>query len=175
MNTKPTCIIVTGRPGSGKTTLAQKLGEHLRLPVVSRDEIKEGYVVTSGLTHEQLPPDINGVVTDHFFRIVNQYLAGNVSIVIEAAFQHKVWASRLNPVLEVAHLRMVLCELDAETALARRAARRLADPERERFHPEPAGGTGDYDPPRLEVPTLQVDTSGGYRPAFEDIVEFARG
>jgi SpoVK/Ycf46/Vps4 family AAA+-type ATPase len=44
MKRKPKCIIITGRAGSGKTTLAKKLGECLWMPVISRDEIKEGYV-----------------------------------------------------------------------------------------------------------------------------------
>ncbi|HJX91522.1 MAG TPA: AAA family ATPase [Pyrinomonadaceae bacterium] len=92
LNRKPKCIIVTGRPGSGKSTLARKLGERLWMPVLSRDEIKEGYVNTYGVKHTQLPPNTNGLVTDVFFSLVNQYLAGNVSVVIEAAFQHEVEA-----------------------------------------------------------------------------------
>jgi adenylate kinase family enzyme len=59
MSSKPTCIIVTGRPGSGKSTLSKKLGRRLCLPVISRDEIKEGYVNTFGVKHEQLPADTN--------------------------------------------------------------------------------------------------------------------
>src|SRR5688500_9925004 len=88
MNPKPKCIIVTGRQGSGKTTLAKKLGERLWMPVIHRDEIKEGYVSTFGIKHDELPADTNRVVTDFFFRLVNQYLGGNISVVIEAAFQH---------------------------------------------------------------------------------------
>ncbi|MBA4125068.1 MAG: hypothetical protein H0X72_21705 [Acidobacteria bacterium] len=42
MNSKPKCIIVTGRAGAGKTTLSKKLGRQLWMPVISRDEIKEG-------------------------------------------------------------------------------------------------------------------------------------
>src|SRR2546426_6363156 len=41
MSRKPKCVIITGQPGSGKTTLAKKLGERLWMPVISRDEIKE--------------------------------------------------------------------------------------------------------------------------------------
>src|SRR5437016_11861612 len=81
MSRKPKCIIITGQSGSGKTTLAKKLGERLWMPVISRDEIKEGYVNTYGVKHDQLPPDTNGLVSELFFGIVNQYLASNISVV----------------------------------------------------------------------------------------------
>jgi adenylate kinase family enzyme len=67
MNAKPKCIIVTGRPGSGKTTLAKRLSERLWMPVISRDEIKEGYVNTYGVKHDRLPPDSSRLVSDSFF------------------------------------------------------------------------------------------------------------
>ena len=78
MSNKPKCIIVTGRPGSGKTTLARKLAEQLWMPIISRDAIKEGYVNTYGVKHDQLPPDTNMVVSNRCFEIVNQHLAGEM-------------------------------------------------------------------------------------------------
>ena len=45
---KPLLIVVTGRPGAGKTTLAARLSEEWCLPLVSRDRIKEGLVHTEG-------------------------------------------------------------------------------------------------------------------------------
>jgi len=84
MNSKPKCIIVTGRAGSGKTTVSKKLGRQLWMPVISRDEIKEGYVNTFGVKHDQLSPDTDGLVSNFFFDIVCQYLTNKVSIVIEA-------------------------------------------------------------------------------------------
>lgn len=76
--TKPKCIIVTGRPGAGKATICKKLQPRLWMPLVSRDEIKEGYVNTFGVKHDELPADTNGVATNFFFDVVNLYLKNNV-------------------------------------------------------------------------------------------------
>ena len=123
MNRKPKCIIITGRAGAGKTTLAKKLGQRLWMPVISRDEIKEGYVNTFGVKHDRLSPDTDGLVTDFFFAIVNQYLEAQISVVIEAAFQHKVWEPRMPKILELASPLIVLCSADGAVA-ARRHLRR---------------------------------------------------
>jgi predicted kinase len=170
----PALVVVAGRPGAGKTTLAHALARAVRCPVVSRDEIKEGLVRTAGEGGEP-GEDFQRHANDAFFDVLALLLGRGVTVVAEAAFQHKVWAPRLEPLRRVARVRVVLCEVDAGRALARRVGRGLGDPERARFHPEgPAGGTAGYDPPRLAVPTLRVDTSDGYRPAFEAVVEFAR-
>src|SRR5262250_814838 len=134
MNRKPKCIITTGRPGSGKTTLAKKLGERLWMPVISRDEIKEGYVNTRGVKHDQLPPETNGIVSDLFFCLVNQYLAGDVSVVIEAAFQHQVWEPRIPQILELACVLIIVCSVDEAVASQRHLQRGLENPDREFYH-----------------------------------------
>lgn len=36
-----TCILITGIPASGKSTLSRRLGSRLNLPVISKDDIKE--------------------------------------------------------------------------------------------------------------------------------------
>jgi adenylate kinase family enzyme len=100
MTARPKCIIVTGRAGAGKTTLAKELGKRLWMPVISRDEIKEGYVNTFGVKHDELPSDTDLVVTNFFFEIVDQYLTNKISIIIEAAFQHKVWEPRMAKIAE---------------------------------------------------------------------------
>jgi predicted kinase len=180
MKRKPKCIIITGRAGSGKTTLAKKLGECLWMPVISRDEIKEGYVNTFGVKHDQLPSDTNGIVTRIFFEIVKQYLEGKISVVIEAAFQHKVWEPRMAEIVELASPLIVICSLDDAVAARRHLERGLQDPKREFYHGDKRVAeyrkTGEvsspetYTPPKFDVPTIQVSTDGPYTPCIDDLV-----
>ena len=180
MNSKPVCVIVTGRQGSGKTTLARKLGAMLRMPAILRDEVKEGYVNTFGVKHDELPSDANRVVTDLFFHLVEEYLRGGVSVVIEAAFQHPVWWPRLKMINELGSIIIVLCVTDDEVAFHRPIERGLADPERESYHGDNRvvhfKKTGEiltpapYEPPRSDAPTIEVRTDDGYVPPLDEIV-----
>jgi predicted kinase len=185
MNAKPKCIIVTGRPGSGKTTLAGELSRRLYLPKVSRDEIKEGYVSTFGVKHDQLPEDTNGKVNEIFFVTALELLRRNVSIVLEAAFQHKLWDLLVPRITQVVSTFIVICDLDEETSARRHLQRGLSDPNREFFHGDRRVAiyreTGQliigspYAAPHFDVPTFCVSTLDGYTPGIDRIIEFTGG
>jgi predicted kinase len=179
MKQKPKLVIVTGRPGSGKTTLAKELGKILYLPVVSRDEIKEGYVNTFGTKHDELPADTNKKVTEVFFQTLEFLLSNNVSIIAEAAFQHKVWEPEIRRMENSVDQFMIICEVSPELAAERHLQRGLENPQREFFHGDnrvvhykktgvllPAG---DYEPPSVDIPTIKVSTEEGYAPNLKDI------
>jgi predicted kinase len=183
MPDKPKCIIVTGRPGTGKSTLSKELAKLLYMPVISRDEIKEGYVNTFGVRHDELPPDSNKLATETFFDTLSFLLARKISLIAEAAFQHPVWQSRIDSLTTLAKVRFVICSLDSETAAHRHLHRGLNDPNREFYHGdkrvavfreqgilEPAG---DYQSPAFDLPTIQVSTLDGYSPSLNTIRDFA--
>lgn len=175
---KPYLIVVTGRPGAGKTTLAEKISREWCLPLISRDRIKEGYVHTAGTAHDALPQDANLHATRAFFDTLGFLLDRGVSVLAEAAFQHPVWESFLELLSEKAEIVMVICRVDGQLALDRFLERGLADDKRGYFHGDKgvqmlkAGErpvVGTYNEPKLPYKTLLVDTSNGYDPELETL------
>ncbi|MDJ0706332.1 MAG: AAA family ATPase [Leptolyngbyaceae cyanobacterium MO_188.B28] len=177
----PILVVVTGRPGSGKTTLAHALAREIRCPAICRDEIKEGLVNTTNNSGEP-GDDIAWKVYDVFFETLGLLLSHSITLVSEAAFQHKLWEPKLFQLEKIARIRIVHCAIDPKLARSRFIQRALSDPKRTRFHNDGAmveaiDGTeapiSNYKPPIFDAPTLTVDTSDGYQPKFEAIVSFA--
>ncbi len=171
---KPLLIVVTGRPGSGKTTLAHALAKEVHCPAFCRDEFKEGFVNTVNGSHDALGSDVNRQIYETFFQAVEWMISKEISLVVEAAFQHKLWAPKLEPLQDLSRMSIVICTIDPLLARSRFTERCLADSTRERFHGDRtvSAAIADYDPLRLSTPTLHVDTTGGYRPGMEEIVSF---
>jgi hypothetical protein len=149
---------------------------------LSRDQFKEGYVNTFNMKHDGLPKETNGIVNQVFFGAVVSMLRGKVSLIIEAAFQHKIWNLYVPSILEIADLRILICDLDAETSARRHLERGLANPKREFYHGDKRvtvyretgqfSAGGKYEPPRYSVPTLSVSTKDGYNPGIDLIEHF---
>jgi predicted kinase len=180
---RPALVVISGPMGSGKTTLAHRLAAAIGCPAICRDEIKEGMVHTAGpgfvaadgdeLTTRTLPV---------FFGVLEMLLRAGVTTVADAAFQDKVWRPRLEPLRELAEVRVVQCHVPADVAFRRGLQRGAANPVR-RAHADPGPGDFAERAARHEsfrrvsagLPQLAVDTSDGYRPGFDAIVAFAAG
>jgi len=154
------------------------------MPMLSRDEVKEGYVTTFGIRHDELPADTNRMMTDFFFAIVSNFLEARVSLVIEAAFQHKLWAEAMPSWGKAAELFFIVCDADPTLCAQRHLDRGLKDPTREFYHGDKRVmvyretgevlGPGKYDPPSFDVPTLKVETCAGYCPDLSTVTTFIR-
>lgn len=157
---KPLLVIVTGMPGSGKTTLAATIAKEIRCPLVSRDALKEGILRTYGM-EVAANREVTHQVYEAFFSSIELLLGANISLVAEAAFQHKTWFSKLEPLKEIADIRIIFCAIPPQLANARRMLRAQKDPLFNQYHPEPAtkGGDEPFEVLRMDVPTLSVDTT----------------
>lgn len=175
--------MVSGSPGSGKTTLAHALAKAIPCPAICRDEIREGIVHTRAPATPDEDQAIAWRTYDLFFSTVELLLHGGVSLVAEAAFQHRLWEPKLTPLADRAAIRVIRCLVEPDRARARIADRIKADASRRGSHPDAEFlariDSGDvsleaWEPIRMDVPTLVVDTSSSYEPGFDSILSFAR-
>ena len=180
--TTPTLAVVSGAPGSGKTTLAHELARMLGCPAICRDEIKQGMVhaVDGHVAGAGDPLDRRTLTA--FFDVLAVLLRAGVTVVAEAAYQDRLWRPGLEPLGELARLRVIRCTADTAVAhdrIRRRAeqdAHRAAHADRELLDAIAAGehSLDSFVPISLDVPTLTVDTSRGYDPGMRDVLAFAR-
>jgi predicted kinase len=175
-NRRPTLAIVSGRPGSGKTTLARTLAKALSCPLISRDEINEGILHTVNHDPELATKDrVAKLAFDAYFRVLELLVSSGVTLVAEAAFQDRLWRIGLEPLVPMADIKVIHCTLDPGLAHQRVVRRRLAQQDVRR-----SGRADDVRPPAvrpfeplsLPVPSVRVATTDGYDPRLDEIVAF---
>jgi len=169
---RPVLVVISGPAGTGKTTLAHELAGAVGCPAVCRDEIKEGMVHAAddfvagpgdALTMRTLPL---------FFSTLRLLLDGGVTVVAEAAFQDHVWRPHLEPLAGIARLCVVQCHTDAGTARARMAGRQGRSAHTDGAVLADDGYHAGFQRLELPAPSLDVDTTAGYDPPLERIVDF---
>ncbi|MFD0277862.1 AAA family ATPase [Kitasatospora sp. NPDC127111] len=182
MTERPTLVAVSGPPGAGKTSLAHALADALGWPAVCRDEIKERLAATGADPAGDVDLRTLDLRTlETFFHTLGELLESGTSVVAEAAFQDRLWRPGLEPLADLASIRVVRCVVDPELArdrITRRAAETPsravhADADLLRRIAEGKRPIESWVPIALDVPCLVVDTAQGWAPPLDRIVEFA--
>src|SRR6478735_6516907 len=94
----PTLVVVSGPPGSGKTTLAHAIAQALPCPAICRDQIKEGMAHAEGQDFQGGNGDpLTQRTLRRFFEVVRVLVAAGVTVGAEAAFQDPRWRPELKP------------------------------------------------------------------------------
>ncbi|GAA5184755.1 hypothetical protein GCM10023322_26950 [Rugosimonospora acidiphila] len=181
--TSPTLIVVSGPPGAGKTTLAHQLAAAVGCPAICRDEIKEGMVHATPGYDPSHSDDLNRRTLAAFFDLLHRLVTAGVTTVAEAAFADRLWRPGLEPLRDLATLRVIQCattDAVAHARIARRVeenAHRAAHDDRAWLRTRAPGGrsASGWVPISLAVPTLRVDTTAAYDPGMPDILAFIDG
>jgi cytidylate kinase len=79
-------IIVTGAPGTGKTTLSRKLSERYSIPIIAKDEIKELLFDSIGIGDRQWSLQLSKASYNLLFNFIAKLLMTNNPFIVEGNF-----------------------------------------------------------------------------------------
>jgi predicted kinase len=134
---KPLLLVVTGRPATGKTSLARSLAADLRLPLIHKDGLKESLFDELGVSDRGESRRI-GAASFRLQRVVAaELLQVGVSLVVESNFSERYDGAPLRALVYEHGARIAQIWLSAEPrALVERFERRAAAEERHPGHLE---------------------------------------
>lgn len=128
------CILVSGIPAAGKSTIARLLSHKLGIPVISKDDIKEILFDHIGFTSREEKVRLGTASMDVMYYAASQMLKTNTPFILENNFEN---ASRdgLNRLLADSDCPVLTITLtgDYET-IYRRFVERNISPDRHRGH-----------------------------------------
>jgi predicted kinase len=81
--------VVTGPPGSGKTTVAALLRERLGLPLIAKDTLKETLGESLGTRSREDSQRLGSAVFEAMTLLVHELLAHGVSLIVEGNFTER--------------------------------------------------------------------------------------
>lgn len=92
----PLLTIVSGPPGTGKTTLAQRVAAEFSLPCFNKDGIKELLFDTLGWSDREWSKRLGSATYAVLWDIVERRLAARASFVVESNFHVSLHSERFN-------------------------------------------------------------------------------
>jgi predicted kinase len=131
-------ILITGLPGTGKSTLARALALHFGVPLICKDTIKEPLLDVIGAADRVESRRLSDSSFAVMFALARDCLHAGVDLIVEGNFrpgQHErdLQTAISPPVVESVHVTQVLCRASEPVRIARLTAR-AADPSRHAGH-----------------------------------------
>jgi predicted kinase len=134
----PLLLIITGHPGSGKTTLAHRLAADFKLPLIYKDGIKERLFDDMGWSDREWSRKLGRATYTLLYYFVEVQFAAGVSCIVESNFWPEFANAEFGAMQQKYGFRpfQIQCFADGETLL-RRFKERAESDQRHPGHVEP--------------------------------------
>ena len=110
-------IIVTGRPAAGKSTLAKQLSQELKIPLVSKDEIREVLFDRLGWDDRPWAQKLGVVSIDLMYYFAKTQLLSGGSIILDNAFDPEVTTPQIIALQAATQAKIIQIICNAESEL----------------------------------------------------------
>ena len=175
---RPTVVLVSGAPASGKSTLARALARELRLPLLARDTITEALADSFQCASRE----VTQASFAAFWRLIADQVATGLGAVAETNLHRGVSEPAVRDLAQRAGVVLVHCTVARELSVRRfkerheRGERNACFEDGQRLASLQERGDNESweqaQPLDLPLPLLVVDTTDGYNPTLSQIVRF---
>lgn len=117
----PLLVVIQGAPGSGKTTLADRLRQDIDLPILGKDDLKELLFETIPQSDRDFSRLQGGIAFDMLYAFAKRFLLEGYSVVIEGAFWTEVSQKEILAILRETNAMMLelFCHVDEDIRQSR--------------------------------------------------------
>ena len=128
------CILVTGIPAAGKSTMAETLSERLKLPVISKDTIKELLFDNVGFQSRAEKVNLGIASMEIMYYVAGQLMKAGQSFILENNFEYSSEYGIKNLMEKYQYSALTITLTGDYNVIYRRFLKRQSSPDRHRGH-----------------------------------------
>jgi adenylate kinase family enzyme len=114
-------IIISGAPGTGKTTLAKKISSEFKLPLLSKDSIKETLFDSLGIKDREWSRKLGIISYQLLYQTIELLLQTDKTFIVESNFKPEFDDQKFNNLKNKYNFEIlqIICETKGEILLER--------------------------------------------------------
>ena len=128
------CILVTGIPAAGKSTMAEAISERLKLPVISKDSIKELLFDNVGFQSREEKVNLGIASMEIMYYAAGQLMKAGQAFILENNFEYSSEHGMKNLLEKYQYSALTITLTGDYKAIYQRFLERESSPDRHRGH-----------------------------------------